>query len=139
MPSSSTHQLDQATTDRLERIENVLSVLVRHNPGVGGYDAVREWLTCESVVAVWSCEPKLTRLANAFQRFATSAPSTPASPLVPHKLSHPHHPPGPLRIRTTNPSDGQPIPPEDIDKLERGGSGDDETTVGKGWLGGLEG
>lgn len=28
-------------------MENVLSVLVRHNPGVGGYDVVREWLNCE--------------------------------------------------------------------------------------------
>lgn len=47
VPSSTTHQLDQATTERLERMENVLSVLVRHNPGVGGYDVVREWLNCE--------------------------------------------------------------------------------------------
>lgn len=39
--------LDPVTADRIDRIENVLSVVVRHNPGIGGYDAVREWLACE--------------------------------------------------------------------------------------------
>lgn len=29
-------------------MENVLSVVVRHNPGIGGYDVVKEWLNCES-------------------------------------------------------------------------------------------
>ncbi|BEJ11219.1 hypothetical protein CspHIS471_0106410 [Cutaneotrichosporon sp. HIS471] len=119
VPSSSTHQLDQATTDRLERMENVLSVLVRHNPGVGGYEAVREWLS-----------------SSTFQRFVNSTPSTPASPLVPHKLA----PGPPVRIRTAvGLSEPQPIPPEDIETMERGGTADEEARVGKGWLGELEG
>lgn len=46
-PTPSTPGVDQATAERLERIENVLSAVVRHNPGIGGYDAVREWLACE--------------------------------------------------------------------------------------------
>ncbi|KLT39360.1 hypothetical protein CC85DRAFT_265546 [Cutaneotrichosporon oleaginosum] len=119
VPSSSAHQLDQATTERLERMENVLSVLVRHNPGVGGYEAVRDWLN-----------------SSAFQRFVNSTPSTPASPLVPQKLAQAP----PLRIRTVmGPNDPQPIPPEDIETMERGGSAEDEARVGKGWLGELEG
>lgn len=46
-PSNSAHGLDHATAERLDRIENVLSAVVRHNPGIGGYEAVREWLNCE--------------------------------------------------------------------------------------------
>ncbi|GMK54408.1 hypothetical protein CspeluHIS016_0109940 [Cutaneotrichosporon spelunceum] len=119
VPSSSTHQLDQATTERLERMENVLSVLVRHNPGVGGYEAVREWLN-----------------SSTFQRFVNSTPSTPASPLVPHKLAQG----SPLRVRTAmGLNEPQSIPPEDIETMERGGSADEEARVGKGWLGELEG
>lgn len=46
--SNNTAGLDPATQERLERMENVLSVVVRHNPGIGGYDAVRDWLNCKS-------------------------------------------------------------------------------------------
>lgn len=46
--SNNTAGLDQATQERLERMENVLSVVVRHNPGLGGYDAIRDWLNCKS-------------------------------------------------------------------------------------------
>lgn len=49
--SNNTAGLDPATQERLERMENVLSVVVRHNPGMGGYDAVREWLNCEFYLA----------------------------------------------------------------------------------------
>lgn len=55
---------------------------------------------------------------------------------MPHKLAQAP----PLRIRTVmGPNEPQPIPPEDIETLERVGSADEEARVGKGWLGELEG
>lgn len=134
-PSNSSQGLDQATTERIDRIENVLSAVVRHNPGIGGYEAVREWLSCmfhhhrpPGGVTDYS--------ASTFQRFVGSSASTPVSPLIPSTLNSTPIVAAPRRKPT---GDGQPIQTDDIENLDRGGSAEDDARVGKGWLGELEG
>jgi hypothetical protein len=58
------------------------------------------------------------------------------SALIPHQLHHPPLLPGPQPVTG---GDAQPIPPEDIEQMERGGSSEEEGRVGKTWLGDLEG
>ncbi|WWC68905.1 uncharacterized protein I206_102841 [Kwoniella pini CBS 10737] len=112
--SSSSNGPDPQTVQRLESIEAVLSVVVRHTGGITQYDAVRDWIT-----------------SSPFQKHLASAPSTPSSPH--HFLSHGNSA-GPSRLHT----DGSDIGPTDT---ERATNSDEDglVKVGKGWLGELEG
>ncbi|KAL1410133.1 hypothetical protein Q8F55_004136 [Vanrija albida] len=117
-------KVPELCVQRVERIENVLSVIVRHNPGIGGYDAVREWLA-----------------STAFQRFVATAPSTPGSPsnLIPHQLHNPPLPtllPGP---RPKHADGGINLSTDEIERMDKGASSEEGDRVGKGWLGQLEG
>nr|XP_031857365.1 uncharacterized protein CI109_007229 [Kwoniella shandongensis]KAA5524437.1 hypothetical protein CI109_007229 [Kwoniella shandongensis] len=109
---------DPQTLARLESIESVLSVVVRHTGGITQYEAVRDWIT-----------------STQFQKHLASAPSTPSSPH--HFLSHPNLP-GPSGSAHGNQS---ALDTHDPGEVERGGSSDDDglARVGKGWLGEIEG
>lgn len=108
---------DPQTAARLESIEAVLSVVVRHTGGITHYDAIRDWISS----------------ALPFQKHLQSAPSTPASP---HNLMTHGSVPGPSRAGSTYHLD-----PQETAHLERGGSSDDDNLakVGKGWLGEIDG
>ncbi|ODN87089.1 hypothetical protein L198_07091 [Cryptococcus wingfieldii CBS 7118] len=115
--SNSSSGPDPQTLARLESIESVLSVVVRHTSGITHYEAVRDWIT-----------------SPPFQKHLQSAPSTPASP---HNLMTPQASvPGPSRPMTAYQPDAQ-----DPNLLERGASSDDDglARVGKGWLGEIDG
>ncbi|EKD03909.1 hypothetical protein A1Q2_01922 [Trichosporon asahii var. asahii CBS 8904] len=118
--SNNTAGLDPATQERLERMENVLSVVVRHNPGIGGYDAVREWLS-----------------SSAFQRFLATTPSTPVSPsaLIPHHLHNPASSSGSNRPKVA--STPHTINTDEIEHIDK--PGEEESRIGKGWLGDVDG
>lgn len=45
--SSSNSALDPKSSARLEKIESVLSILVRHVPGIGGYEQIQQWASSE--------------------------------------------------------------------------------------------
>ncbi|WVQ83484.1 hypothetical protein IAT38_005625 [Cryptococcus sp. DSM 104549] len=110
--------LDPQTVARLESIESVLSVVVRHTGGITHYDAIRDWIT-----------------SPPFQKHLASAPSTPSSPH--HFLSNTALPgPGPSTAGTHLPTES-----EQGAGLERGTSSDDDglARVGKGWLGEIDG
>ncbi|WVQ94574.1 hypothetical protein IAU59_001654 [Kwoniella sp. CBS 9459] len=108
---------DPQTQSRLDSIEAVLSVVVRHTGGITQYDAVRDWIT-----------------SPPFQKHLASAPSTPSSP---HHFLSQSALPGPSASRSTTDA------PETSNRGEadRGGSADEDglAKVGKGWLGELEG
>ncbi|OCF43421.1 hypothetical protein I317_02721 [Kwoniella heveanensis CBS 569] len=108
---------DPQTLSRLDSIEAVLSVVVRHTGGITQYDAVRDWIT-----------------SPPFQKHLASAPSTPSSP---HHFLSQTALPGPSGSRATTDA------PESSNRAEadRGGSADEDglAKVGKGWLGELEG
>ncbi|WWC59894.1 uncharacterized protein I303_102456 [Kwoniella dejecticola CBS 10117] len=112
--SNSGNGPDPQTIQRLESIEAVLSVVVRHTGGITQYDAVRDWIT-----------------SSPFQKHLASAPSTPSSPH--HFLAHTNLA-GPSRLL----ANGSDVGPTDI---EKGASSDEDglAKVGKGWLGELEG
>ncbi|OWZ26228.1 hypothetical protein C361_07060 [Cryptococcus neoformans Tu259-1] len=115
--SNNTHGPDPQTAARLESIEAVLSVVVRHTGGITHYDAIRDWISS----------------ALPFQKHLQSAPSTPASP---HNLMTHGSVPGPSRAGST-----YHFEPQEAAHLERGGSSDDDNLakVGKGWLGEIDG
>ncbi|OCF78216.1 hypothetical protein I204_00153 [Kwoniella mangroviensis CBS 8886] len=107
---------DHHTAQRLDSIEAVLSVVVRHTGGIAQYDAIRDWIS-----------------SSIFQKHLASAPSTPSSPH--HFLSH---------GGSAGPSGSRPTPngfEGNQAELERGASSDEDglAKVGKGWLGELEG
>ncbi|KAL0242193.1 hypothetical protein I308_105822 [Cryptococcus tetragattii IND107] len=114
--NNNTHGPDPQTSARLESIEAVLSVVVRHTGGIKHYDAIRDWIS-----------------SPPFQKHLQSAPSTPASP---HILMNHGSAPGPSRAGFT-----YHLEPQEAVQLERGGSSDDDNLakVGKGWLGEIEG
>ncbi|KAK8861265.1 hypothetical protein IAR55_002084 [Kwoniella newhampshirensis] len=109
---------DPQTLARLESIESVLSVVVRHTGGITQYDAVRDWIT-----------------STAFQKHLASDPSTPSSPH--HFLSHSTIA-GPSRSAHGDQSVSHT---QDQGEVEKGGSSDEDglARVGKGWLGEIEG
>ncbi|WVF67048.1 hypothetical protein IAT40_001791 [Kwoniella sp. CBS 6097] len=108
---------DPQTMSRLDSIEAVLSVVVRHTGGITQYDAVRDWIT-----------------SPPFQKHLASAPSTPSSP---HHFLSQTALPGPSGSRSTTDAPE----PSNRGDAERGGSADEDglAKVGKGWLGELEG
>ncbi|WVR04131.1 hypothetical protein IAU60_001130 [Kwoniella sp. DSM 27419] len=109
---------DPTTASRLDSIEAVLSVVVRHTGGISQYDAVREWIG-----------------SSPFQKHLASAPSTPSSPH--HFLSQSNNVAGPSGSRSTTDA------PEGGNRgeAEPGASSDEDglAKIGKGWLGELEG
>ncbi|KAK4688108.1 hypothetical protein P7C73_g1993, partial [Tremellales sp. Uapishka_1] len=110
--SSSANGPDAHTAARIDRIESVLSVLVRHTGGIGSYDSIRDWVSTAPFVNVLS-----------------STPSTPSSP---HGLlSFVAPQPRPIVA-----------PDVERDEQEGGGSTEPEDGLGKaakGWLGDLHG
>ncbi|ORY27664.1 fungal-specific transcription factor domain-domain-containing protein [Naematelia encephala] len=118
-PQSSRHSdggPDPQTAHRLERLEDVISVVVRHHGGLWGYKDVKEWME-----------------DGPFQRKFPTGESSPSSPrrkgMALASIPHDHTMPGASGVadRVWQPRDG------------REGSTHTEDHMGKGWLGDLEG
>ncbi|WVN87249.1 uncharacterized protein L203_102426 [Cryptococcus depauperatus CBS 7841] len=108
--------LDSQTQARLDSIESVLSVIVRHTSGITHYEAIRNWIT-----------------SLPFQKHLQSNPSSPASPhnVIRHgSISFPS--------KSTQAYQTDLL---DVNSLERGASSDDDglAKVGKTWLGEIDG
>ena len=75
------------------------------------------------------------RVASAFQRFLASTPSTPASPsaLIPHHLHNPASSSNRPRVASTS----HAINTDEIEHIDK--PGEEESGIGKGWLGDVDG
>lgn len=132
--SSSTAGLDPKTSSRIEKIESVLSILVRHTPGVGGYEAIQQWSASKFLnFSSQFCKVcQLTLSAPAYQDLMSNTPSAPASPSFTH----------PPLVAMPMPAKREIAGPATLPEVDGVGGGSDDGLggkAGKGWLGDLDG